>query len=319
MAKPYDLWLRFGCFLTGYRYDVVRGCSELSAKRVKRFTSAMIIISILWAFVGYTFSDRYLKTEWYGSALGSLTTLIIVIQIERIIIHSPRSKWLTASRILLGFTMAIIGSVIIDQILFAEDIEKEKLFSDQDKIDQLFQKETAELRKVITGIDSALLNKERERQTLNEEITKKPTLTYYSKHVKKEKNPSDSLDTEVIVTTATQQPNPKIEIMKSVDEQIERLVKQKRDMEMLLLNLRPTVEAKVKKNVGFLDELDVMISLVAKSGLVLIVWMLWIVILLTLELLVLLGKLGEKDTDYDLRLEQQKQLHMRRIELLANQ
>jgi hypothetical protein len=319
MARSNDRWLRFGCFLTGYRYDIVIGCSELSAKRVKRFTSAMIIISILWAFVGFAFSDRYLKTELYGSLIGAFTTLVMVIQVERIIIHSPKSALLASSRSLLGLTMAVIGSVIIDQIIFAEDIEKEKLFADQGKIEKLLQSESSELRNVIAQIDSALLYKENERQKLNDEISDKPTLTYYSKHVRMEKKPSDSLASEVVTTTATQQPNPKIDILKSVDEQIQNLVKQKREMETLLLNLRPAVEAKIKKNVGFLDELDVMLSLVARSWIVLSVWILWIVILVALELLVLLGKWGEKETDYDLRLEQQKQLHIRRIELLGSQ
>jgi Domain of unknown function (DUF4407) len=314
-----DWWLNFGCFLTGYRYDIIKVCSELSAKRVKRFTSAMLIICVIWAFVGYAFSARYLKTEWYLSLLGAITTTLIVIQIERIIILSPKGKILATSRVILGITMALIGSVIIDQILFKEDIEKEKLFTDQVKIDKLYANESVELRSQISQIDSSLNYKETERQKLNDEISRKPTQTYYTRQVTTQKNLGDTVATESTMTTATQQANPKIAILSSVDEQILKLVEQKREKETLLLNLRPTVEAKVQKNIGFLDELDVLFVLLSNSTTALIVWILWIVILLGLELLVLFGKLGEGETDYDARLKQQMELHFKRIELLEKQ
>lgn len=314
-----DWWLNFGCFLTGYRYDIIKVCSELSSKRVKRFTSAILIICVIWAFVGYVFTSRYLKTDWYFSLFGAITTTLIVVQIERIIIHSPKGRVLTASRVVLGITMALIGSVIIDQILFKEDIEKEKLFTDQAKIDKLYASESVELRNQIKQIDSSLVYKEAERQKLNDEISRRPTQTYYTKQVTTQINPGDTVASESKITTATEQANPKISILTSVDDQIQKLVEQKRVKETVLLNLRPSVEAKVQKNIGFLDELDVLFTLLSNSHKALVVWILWIVILFSLELLVLIVKWGESETDYDARLKQQMDLHFKRIELLEKQ
>lgn len=76
-------WLRFGCFLTGYNYGIVKMSSEITAKTVKRYTSAMIIICILWSFIGYTFTDRYLKAGPWGAFLGAVVMVIIIIQVER--------------------------------------------------------------------------------------------------------------------------------------------------------------------------------------------------------------------------------------------
>jgi hypothetical protein len=59
-----DLWLKLGCFLTGYNYDILKTCSEVAAKSVKRYTAAMFIICIIWAFVGYTFTQRYLHDDY---------------------------------------------------------------------------------------------------------------------------------------------------------------------------------------------------------------------------------------------------------------
>lgn len=318
--KSHNYWLKFGCFLTGYNYQIIRDCSELAAKRVKRFTSAMLIISTLWAFVGYTFSSRYLKTDWYISLIGATVTVLIVIQIERIIILSPKgNKIPMIARFIIGLGMALIGSVVIDQILFKEDIEKEKHFTDQLKIEALFKSESSELRRQIQAVDSSIRTKEAERHSLNDDISKRPVQTYYTRQKTLQKAPGDSIPSEVITTTATQLANPKIDLLKSVDDQIQKLIEQRRMKEAQLLDLRPTVEKKIKANSGFLDELEVLFNLLLRSEKAMTVWILWIVILVGLESLVLLGKLGEKETDYDTRLEHQMQLHHRRIELMFKQ
>ncbi len=41
-------WIRFGCFLTGYNYSILRNCSEAAFKSVKKYTAAMLIVCILW-------------------------------------------------------------------------------------------------------------------------------------------------------------------------------------------------------------------------------------------------------------------------------
>lgn len=101
-------WLRLGCFLTGYNYNILKGCSETSMGRVLRYISAIMIICILWAFIGYVFTSRYLRAEWYLSVVGALTMLIMVIQIERQVILSPkRNKGPLFFRLIIALTMAM--------------------------------------------------------------------------------------------------------------------------------------------------------------------------------------------------------------------
>src|SRR5689334_15588003 len=122
-----DTWLKFGCFLTGYNYKILRGCSESAVKKVLRYTSAILIICILWAFVGYTFTGRYMKSSWIFSIIGSAIMVVIVVQIERqVILSSKSNKIPLIFRALIALMMGLIGSMIIDQILFKDDIEQEK-------------------------------------------------------------------------------------------------------------------------------------------------------------------------------------------------
>lgn len=119
-----NLWIKFGCFLTGYNYELLKECGEASKKSVKKFTAALVIISLIWAANGYNFSSRYLDSNIIGSLIGSVISVIIIIMIERQIILSVRPKiWLKIFRFVLAFLMALIGSVIIDQILFSKDLD----------------------------------------------------------------------------------------------------------------------------------------------------------------------------------------------------
>jgi hypothetical protein len=54
--------------------------------------------------------------------------IIIVIQIERqIILSVGKNKLVPLFRVAIEVVMAVIGSVIIDQIIFREDVEKVRI------------------------------------------------------------------------------------------------------------------------------------------------------------------------------------------------
>src|SRR5690606_37748218 len=160
-------WLRFGCFLTGYNYGIVRGSSEVSAKAMKRYTAALLIVCILWSFIGYTFTRRYVHGGTYGSIVGAVLFVIIIIQVERQIILSINpSKWLYFFRGVIAMMMAIIGAVIIDQIIFKEDIELEKITFIENRVKRAMGPKTEELRTQIDALDTAILEKEKQRADL---------------------------------------------------------------------------------------------------------------------------------------------------------
>src|SRR5690554_4124175 len=122
-----DLLLKLACFLTGHNYKLVKQSSEHSIKAVKKYLSALLIIILVWAFIGYIFTQRYLHGDVLASVIGACIMVFLVIQIERqIILTRSVSAWAKAFRIFIGIIMAIIGSFILDQIMFKDDIEKHK-------------------------------------------------------------------------------------------------------------------------------------------------------------------------------------------------
>lgn len=326
-----NLWVRFGCFLTGYNYNILSNCSEVSAKAVKKYTAAMLIICIIWAFVGFTFTQRYLGADYIGSTIGAFIMVLIIVQVERqIILAVHKHIGLAISRTGIAIIMALIGSLIIDQIIFKEDIEQQKLLMIDDKINKVLPGRSAELKRQINELDSAILAKEIERKKLSDDVAKSPTIRIYSSNTVaipvtniKTDSVNGSVSTTSIQkatnTSVSSIPNPNIVLIDGIDKFIADLRVQKSSKDSAMLLLRPSIERELKSSNGFLDELNVMFSLLSESPIVLGVWILWILFLFGLELLVLIGKMFDKENDYDHMIKHQMDIHIKKIGLLANQ
>lgn len=323
-------WIRFGCFLTGYNYGIVINSSEVAAKAVKRYTSAILIVCILWSFIGYTFTNRYLHGGTWGSLLGALIFVVVIIQIERqIILSLTPTKLLYFSRGLIAAMMAIIGAIIIDQIIFKEDIDLEKITFIENRVKKALPPKTEELRVQIAALDTAIQKKEVERLSLIDDLQKNPTIksvtsqssptvvkssTFDSATGKTIVNESLKSATTVVVTNL---PNPKQSLIAPIEKSIADLRIQKDQKEGALLNIRPQLEKEISSKVGFLDELEVMYSLITRSGVALTVWLIWFFFLFGLEMLVLIGKAKEKQNDYEKTVLHHMNLQMRKLDVLA--
>jgi hypothetical protein len=323
-------WLKLGCFLTGYNYGIVRNSSEVAAKAVKRYTSALLIVGILWSFIGYTFTKRYLHGGDWGSILGGLIFVIIIIQIERqIILSMTPSKLLYLSRGMIALMMATIGAVIIDQIIFKEDIELEKITFIEERVKKALPPKTEELRNQIGALDSAIIKKEIERENLITDVAKNPTSIVYSNQATTKTDKRTTIDTltgkpvitetsrPVMVTSSSNVANPKIALIAPIEQNINDLRSAKNEKETALLNIRPELEKLISSKVGFLDELEVMYSLITRSNVALGVWLIWFFFLLGLEMLVLISKVNETENDYERTVKHQMALQLRKLELFT--
>jgi len=102
-----------------------------------------------------------------------------------------------------------------------------------------------------------------------------------------------------------------------LDETIKNLRIQKTEKENALLNIRPQLEKEISSKVGFLDELEVMYSLITRSGVALSIWLIWFFFLLGLEMFVLISKVNEKENDYEKTVKHHMNLQMKKLDLFA--
>jgi hypothetical protein len=320
-----DSWLKLGCFLTGHNYTLIRNSSEASAKSVKKYLSAILIVSILWGFIGYIFSQRYLKTDRIGSAIVALIMVIIVVQIERQIILATGKVWLARTfRLVIAVVMAIIGSVIIDQIIFKEDVEKLKISNIQEEVNKILPSKTAQLDLEIKALDSLISNKESERVRLIEEVTKKPFIkgstSQRINHKIQMRRPDGTLkDTLVAKTDVTliDITNPKAAYISRVDQQIAELRAQTNEKQNARITIRQDLEKELKAKTGFLDELTLLFSILFSHRIAMFVWICLFIFFLAIELFVLMNKFGDSRTDYDVTIAHQMNTRVNMLEKLA--
>lgn len=304
-------WLKLGCFLTGYNYQIVMHSSEVSAKAVKKYLSALIIISILWGFIGYTFTQRYLHGSTLTSSVGALILVVIVIQIERqIILSVGKNNWARGFRIVIGLIMACIGSVIIDQMIFKDDIEKKQLTINQAIVDSLLPKKTFELNNQIKANDTLIANKEAERLALQKELSLRPTISLASSQTNYTRDSLGNYKASSKSNNSTSIPNPKASLLEPLQAQINVYIDRKTKMEGRMLTIREEVENEVSSKTGFLDELQTLFSILFNSGIAMAIWILWFGFLLAIELFVLVSKFGDTSHDYE-----QTVLHQMNVKL----
>jgi hypothetical protein len=267
---------------------------------------------LLWAFIGFAFTGRYLRGEWYSCVMAMFIMVFMIIQIERqVILSSKDNRLLHVFRFVIAIAMALIGTVIIDQIIFKEDIDKRKLLTMDEEVKKIFPGRAEELKKQIAEIGNVIDVKDLERKMITEDISKNPFVSVYERVVKRDTSLNES-----VTITKRNLPNPKADLLEPLDKTIQGLRMEKAKKDSVLLGLRPVIEADLKKNIGFLDELEVMYSLLSESGVSFFAWFIWFIFLLGLELLILASKIGETENDYDRMMSEQMALHFRKISLL---
>jgi hypothetical protein len=314
-----DWWLKMGCFLTGYEYTLLQECSAISRNTVKRFLSALVIITLIWMTIGYAFCTRYLGFSPFWSCIGSALMGVFIIQIERqIILSFSGNIGLRLFRVVIAILMAAIGSVILDQVLFQKDIDsliesnkkfnqnlissvaesnkrdsisKERLLSSNrilEKIDSATEIALLKENALVTQSESTIIAKDSSR-TINIGRTKNPKLEGYEKELTRHAGIIALSDSSI----------------KTYDDSL-RLRK-----ERLNKSLKPV-------NSGFLNELNLFFSFIlteSSSKLPLAVWVFFICFFLSAELFVLMVKERTKN-DYELLAIYQRDKHAIDIETM---
>ena len=92
-----DVWTKFLCRFIGWDYNLLKECSVASKKALHRYAGAVILLMLIWAYIGYGMADRYFKIEASTAKIGVAVVFMFVIwMIERqIILIVGKNPWVT--------------------------------------------------------------------------------------------------------------------------------------------------------------------------------------------------------------------------------
>ncbi len=321
-----DYWIRFGCFITGYNYRLLIESGEASKKSLKKFTAALIIISIIWAANGYNFAKRYLDANILGAFIAAFVMIVIVIQIERQIILTVRPKPLLKwFRAILAILMAFIGSVIIDQILFSKDLDKlrednitqnEQLKANYLSIKREDSIQMSIKRIEISKIDSGL-NKLNNLLISKGGNTVTETRNYDTTGADNSSiNKSTTLKKK---TTEFSDVSPLIESQKISNEAKKRLSQEINDLiKKQNTDYKTFKQSEKPFSNGFFGEIKLLIEFITLQGAITwVIYIFWLIFFFVLEVLVLVAKSTDDANDYERRVEYELDSNLKKINFLS--
>ncbi len=304
-----NFWTKLGCLLTGWNYKILESCTESSRKQLKKYTSAILILIILWAFIGYSFAERYVQAPWWGCLITAIIFVIIIIQIERqIILTVGKNPTLATFRLVIAIIMAIIGSAILDQIIFKDDIEKKMIEIVDKQVNEQLPNRLLVIDSKLQEIQIEVDSLDKKNIELYSEINKRPTLNTVSTSTTylKVQQPDGSFKTEPQHSFSSNPiANPKIKEADINSQHLEGLRKLQEDYTKRKMDAENLLRNELKSKQGFLEELNAVIEILKESPVALFFYLILFGFLMSLELFVVASKFGDKKCDYDLVIEHQ--------------
>ena len=314
-------WIKFGCKLTGWSSSVLAQCSEASKTQLSKYTSALLILMIVWSITGFCFAQRYIGLPVWGCILVSLVFITIVIMIERqILLALHPTKKLVAFRFVIAIIMAIVGSTIFDQTMFGKDIDKQMAATIEHQTQALTQKR-------VSNIDSKMLAFQEEKDSLDKvnselqaDINDHPWIV--------QKSVTNSQDRLVVngkikvvnnpSVTTNQVANPKQSVVSTNNEKIKQIVLQEMDLNKKRLTVEEDTRKECQANVGFLEELEAMVSIVTTRKVAGAFYLIFFMLLMSLELFVVTSKMGDQECDYEMAIKGAEKVKMAQFNMAFN-
>ena len=304
-----------GCILIGWNKDILKECGEASYRQFRKLISAICIMMVMWGTIGYCFADRYINIESCAlKVCVSLEFMFIVLCVERVIILTVgKARLMSAMRVMLALCMAVLGSCIIDQIIFSNDIQQTINERREDVIQETTFKRLAVFDSDIQRITHDMDSLSKATIKLGEELAKNPTIKSVNVttteqtigvdengNAKKVKN--RSTDIVNIPNPLTGQLNANNEQIQLYQNQLEQLRQDKKEI------AGKVTEEIHSRPVGFIEELEATLIVVSNSWVSLAFYVILFCFLTFLELFVLTIKMGENKCDYELVVEHQLSL-----------
>ena len=300
-------WSKFGCKLTGWSAEVLAQCSEASRCQLKKYTSALMILVLIWSVTGFCFAQRYIGLPIWGCCLVSAFFITIVIMIERqIILTIEKSFAMLAFRAIIALIMAIVGSTIFDQTMFGKDIDKEMTNRIEIQVAELTAKRVHTIDEKLSVLRTEYDSITNANNVLQVEVNNNPfiiqtSVTNSTSRLVLADGTIETVNNPSV--TKNQVPNPKITQIDSNNKKLESISEQEHIWTEKKLTMEEDVRKECKESVGFLEELEAMWSIITNRPLAGAFYLVFFFLLMSLELFVVVSKTVDKECDYDVAIK----------------
>lgn len=296
--------LKIACLLTGDRYSCLEGDTPASKKKVVALALAMLVPTLIWTANGFLLSHVVLQAGLLSAVITALACGVIIFLTEKLIVMANGNWMLTALRIFIGFGIALLGSIAIDEVVFKDDIDiqvqvlKEKAIEEAKKRAEEYHARTNNLNQLEEQIRVA--NNEfniAERGAIAESDGSSGTGNVGIGAVARLKNQKALERKADLLLLQNKQSQFELEKKAIVEESAKK------------------AEDSFKEN-GLLTRVKALFELVEADKYMKLVYWLLTIVLFFFEFLVVILKLTWRKTNYERRLEFIEELGEKRIDFL---
>ena len=118
--------------------------------------------------------------------------------------------------------------------------------------------------------------------------------------------------------TTNQVANPKQSVVSTNNEKIKQIVLQEMDLNKKRLTVEEDTRKECRANVGFLGELEAMVSIVTTRKVAGAFYLIFFMLLMSLELFVVTSKMGDQECDYEMAIKGAEKVKMAQFNMAFN-
>lgn len=119
------MFLKISSFITGDDYKHLENETPASKKKVSLMAITVLVPVLVWFFTSVLMVKQVMNYSAGVAILTGFVTAVIIFVIEKSIIMSSGSKRIAVFRICLGFIVALLGAVCLDEVIFKDDISRQ--------------------------------------------------------------------------------------------------------------------------------------------------------------------------------------------------
>lgn len=110
--------------ITGDNPEVLKKHTPYSRKKIQMLASLVLLPTLFWFFNGYLITHELMGKSSLISVLSGFVCAFIIFIVDRSIVLSSGGKVICWTRIVLGIAVAFVGALLIDSILFKDDVDR---------------------------------------------------------------------------------------------------------------------------------------------------------------------------------------------------
>lgn len=132
--------LKFYSILIGEDPAYTANFHPSSKRKIAKYAACLMIPVIIWFINGFLLVSHVLEGGIMSALLTATVIALLIYFVEKVVIMAKGNKKLGYFRLMIGFFIALLGSVIMDEVVFKNDIdnkigEYKQIISEQAKAD----------------------------------------------------------------------------------------------------------------------------------------------------------------------------------------